>query len=1432
MRNLKRLCSLLLVVAMLGSFMLTPAAALDVVNTSYNTVVNDPSRYTDISGHPYEAALRNALSNGIMYGTTATTATPDATITRAQMATLIVRAFEAKKSANVGAFVDMNADQWFYQYISQAVQMGIISGNGNAMMPQQEITVQEAACVFARAFNLYGYDMSLSGYADSSAVANYARDAVASCIGAGVITPAGGRINPQKALTRAEFTQMMYRLVQFYATSQVPYTGGDIRGSMMVTVPNVTLNNMQVSQNLYLGDGVENGTITLDNVNVSGTVYVRGGTKLLVTNKSTVNTVVVFNPSYAVSMEVDRTSKVKNTIIDTAIGGISLTGDVGDVVMNTAKAELLLKEATVGTLTANVLLPTINIDKDSTVAKMDLGEDATGAKVTHDGKIKDVVVDADDVDITASKNSDIDDLRINGSDGSYKIDGSVDNTVIDKSAEDNNIVFGGDSQSGTIKDNSNGKNDLNVDGEVTMKSYEIDTARTVETLTGYIMEVTVTSKATRSRLTFDKKAEVEELYVEADDVRVTVESGGLIEDVTVSGEDFTLSGSGSVDRVTLRRGASGANISTPETKVINNSGYDAVVGGSTLPSGSTATTDSSGKWDGKLEGDNNNPDVPPPTAKDSILVLQYPASASPSDLDPVGNTTLDMLCSAGYNSVTQSLQGTVNYVENFSPMATSGNSTGFYIPLVLNSNDKQANFSLTVGNKTWHATDYSQGLYYKGKLIFFLPLSQSANPKTISVTYDADGQGTEYNPTTQVISYSDVTFNSMNPSTFGERIGLMTGAMGINGAPGVEIASRSATGDSSANVNMSGRDLIKTPNTNGVEGFWAGVNFVGPSNAVRAQYTVTPVTATGQGAPISYTMDSLSVGTGGFVMFSHYEDIENLPSAIFAINWTDGMGNIIETVETYTVDYSGISLKKDDDTGNPGDGDGDNEPGDGDNEDEKNVVSAINFEAYPEFELTQFGLTIQDFASAYNVQGNDNLHAIAGTYYPVMFNASGTVYDGYYVPLSITLTGINGDTTLSVVQGTDSKVLANILKDNGEEQTVDVFVPLTSLGAQVQNFALVASASGEYLKVSQDVDCSQAAIDVTEVLLTTMVTGTVNGKDVSAFAEMGSRVVPSGASYAVNGTYNEYTAGGIDGFDYATGWFAPIRVTNRSGVDVNWTVNVYYGSEDDVKNLTYTVSAGQTSTGVICPLGFSNEGTSGKYSGVTLVITTGDATPVEYTIEASAAIMSNAPVDMEDINLPESALPGHEPEEPENPGGGDEGPEEPGGGDEETPEAPILSVLKAAIDAIDGITVADVVTGEWGINVDSNAKIITVNGAALKHFTFSNGTDGWAVPIALQWDKAPEKEWTVTVTGDGVYEQSANVDASETSANVWVPVAVRSTDITTKADEKLTTMTVKVAYEGEDGTVEETYTIELDASVVISDFRDTTEEDGGEDIIP
>lgn len=135
--------------------------ALLVVATVLGTVTTFASAgpLADIEGTKYEAAVKALTGLNIVTGFPDGTYKPNATLTRAMAAAIMVRALgleeTAKLSKGATPFSDVPATDWASGYVNVAFAQGVINGIGNNQFaPLREVTYAELATMLVRAAGL------------------------------------------------------------------------------------------------------------------------------------------------------------------------------------------------------------------------------------------------------------------------------------------------------------------------------------------------------------------------------------------------------------------------------------------------------------------------------------------------------------------------------------------------------------------------------------------------------------------------------------------------------------------------------------------------------------------------------------------------------------------------------------------------------------------------------------------------------------------------------------------------------------------------------------------------------------------------------------------------------------------------------------------------------------------------------------------------------------------------------------------------------------------------------------------------------------------------------------------------------------------------------------------------------------------------------
>lgn len=249
---------------------------------STNAFAAVPSDFSDFPTDWSAPAMTHAVQNGLLNGSDGKIL-PKGLLTRAQMATMVNRAFASSAKASLTSFTDMVPGVWHYDEMAKSVRMGVFQGANGKLNPNDPITREQAFAVLARAFGLAdGKASSLDKFSDGAQVSSWAKGAVAALVEQGYVSGADGALNPQSYITRAEFAQVMDALVAAYGDQDLK--DQTVEGNLILRSNN-TLENVTVKGDLILADGVS--AASLKNVTVTGRLVVRGGTDGVSLTKST-----------------------------------------------------------------------------------------------------------------------------------------------------------------------------------------------------------------------------------------------------------------------------------------------------------------------------------------------------------------------------------------------------------------------------------------------------------------------------------------------------------------------------------------------------------------------------------------------------------------------------------------------------------------------------------------------------------------------------------------------------------------------------------------------------------------------------------------------------------------------------------------------------------------------------------------------------------------------------------------------------------------------------------------------------------------------------------------------------------------------------------------------------------------------------------------
>jgi glycosidase len=194
---------------------------------SIYTIVENHKSFADVTAnHWAKADIELLASKLVIKGTSDTTFNPNGSITRAEFASLLVRALGLNADKEAAKFSDVQQTQWYAGAVGAAVKAGIVKGFADGTFkPQATITREQMGVMIQNALQFIGKAKQLSAdeqatklanFKDGTEINGYAKAAVAALVDAGILK--GISVNtfaPDVTVDRAQSAVILTRLLQY-----------------------------------------------------------------------------------------------------------------------------------------------------------------------------------------------------------------------------------------------------------------------------------------------------------------------------------------------------------------------------------------------------------------------------------------------------------------------------------------------------------------------------------------------------------------------------------------------------------------------------------------------------------------------------------------------------------------------------------------------------------------------------------------------------------------------------------------------------------------------------------------------------------------------------------------------------------------------------------------------------------------------------------------------------------------------------------------------------------------------------------------------------------------------------------------------------------------------------------------------------------------
>ncbi|MBD2531719.1 DUF1565 domain-containing protein [Nostoc flagelliforme FACHB-838] len=193
----------------------TPTPTTPTPTTPTPTTPTPTIQLTDIANHWAGGFIRELVKLGIINGFPDRTFKPDATMTRAQYAALLVKAFNPSPNRSAIKFKDVPDDFWASKVIQQAYRGLFLSGfPDNTFGPNKNIQRVQVIVSLVNGLGLSSDGTAtLKVFDDQAKIPEYAKDEVVKAIDKEIIVnhPNLKQLNPTRDATRGEVAAIVYQ---------------------------------------------------------------------------------------------------------------------------------------------------------------------------------------------------------------------------------------------------------------------------------------------------------------------------------------------------------------------------------------------------------------------------------------------------------------------------------------------------------------------------------------------------------------------------------------------------------------------------------------------------------------------------------------------------------------------------------------------------------------------------------------------------------------------------------------------------------------------------------------------------------------------------------------------------------------------------------------------------------------------------------------------------------------------------------------------------------------------------------------------------------------------------------------------------------------------------------------------------------------------
>lgn len=176
--------------------------------------------FTDVSTSDwFYSDVMFVYENGLFSGTDSRSFSPNASMTRAMLVTVLYRLEGEPAGTGSSSFSDVSSGSYYEKAVAWAAANGIVTGTGStSFSPDAKVTREQLAAILYRYAQYKKLDTDagakLDSFSDAGNVSGYASEALSWAVSEGLINGASGRLMPKGDATRAQVAAILHRFVE------------------------------------------------------------------------------------------------------------------------------------------------------------------------------------------------------------------------------------------------------------------------------------------------------------------------------------------------------------------------------------------------------------------------------------------------------------------------------------------------------------------------------------------------------------------------------------------------------------------------------------------------------------------------------------------------------------------------------------------------------------------------------------------------------------------------------------------------------------------------------------------------------------------------------------------------------------------------------------------------------------------------------------------------------------------------------------------------------------------------------------------------------------------------------------------------------------------------------------------------------------------